>query len=114
WALVARAVRRRDPTTQPYRPGDPLARCRRGFAKARFALVRRIAQHAPDRRALPTATSFASGDCLFVQPAGNGTNAETLSAVQLEYPTHNPRLLFVNLIVRGRMICPADKTISER
>jgi hypothetical protein len=99
-AIGARAVKGRDTATQPYRPGDPLTRRHRRFAKARLAFVRRIAQHAPDRRTLPAATSLAGGDCLFVQEAGNGANAEALSGVQFEHPPHNPSLLFVDLIVR--------------
>src|SRR3974377_1416535 len=47
--LVAGAVARGDATTHPYRPRDPLARCKHRLAKARLPLVRRIAQHAPDR-----------------------------------------------------------------
>ena len=112
--LVAGAVTWRDATTQSYWPRDPLARRKRRLAKARLAFVRRIAQHAPDRRALPAATSFAGGDCMFVQQAGDGADAETLNAVQLEHPSHDSSLLFIDLVVRRRMVRLADKTISER
>ena len=112
--LVVRTVTRRDAATQPYRPGDPLTRRQRRLAKASLAFVRRITQHAPDRRTFPPATSLAGGDCLVVQEAGNGANAETFNGVQFEHPPHNPSLLFVNLIVRRRMVRLADKSIPER
>ena len=79
--LVAGAVTRGDATTHSYWPCDPLARRKRRLAKARLAFVRRIAQHAPDRRALPAATSLAGGDRMFVQEAGDGADAETLNAI---------------------------------
>ena len=112
--LVARAVTRGDATTQPYRPRDALARRNHRFAKAGLPFVRRIAQHAPDRRALPAATLLARGDCLFVQQAGDGANAETLNAIQFEHPTHYASLLFVDLEARSGVICLANKPISER
>jgi hypothetical protein len=79
--LVVGAVASGDPATHPYRPRDSLARRKRRLAKARLTFVRRIAQHAPDRRALPTAASLAGRDFLFVQQAGYGADAETSNAV---------------------------------
>ena len=63
---------------------------------------------------LPAATLLARGNCLFVQQAGDGANAETLNAVQFEHPTHYASLLFVDLEARSGVICLANKPISER
>src|SRR5437660_434469 len=86
---AARAVARGNTTPQPYRPGNPLTRCKHRLAKVCLALVRRIAQHAPYRRALPAATALAGRDSLVVQYASNRTNAETLNAVEFKNPLYN-------------------------
>jgi len=79
--LVAGAVASGNAATHPYWPRDPLARCKRRLTKAGLAFVRRISQHAPNRRALPPTASLAGGDCLFVQEVSDGADAEPLNGV---------------------------------
>ncbi len=112
-SFVTGAVTSGHATAHPDRPRDALARRYRRLTETRLTFVRRIAQHAPHRRTLPAATSLASRDRLFVHQASDGANAEALNAVEFEYLTYDPSLLFVDLIIRGRVVCLADKSISK-
>ena len=113
-SLMVGAITRRDAAVHSYRSRNPLTRCNRCLAKTSLPLIGRIAQHAPNHRTFPTPALFGRGDVLFIQVAGNSADAETIRTVKFEYPPHNLRLLFIDLIVRRRLICFADKQIPER
>src|SRR5215468_9681576 len=68
-------------TAHADRPRDPLARRHRRLAETRLTFVRRIAEYAPHRRALPATASLVSGDGLFVHQPSDGANAEAMNAV---------------------------------
>src|SRR4029077_13436685 len=67
WPLVVGAVPRCESASQTDWPRDALSLRRLRFVEACRSLVRRIAQHSPNHRTLPTRDSLACRNALFVQ-----------------------------------------------
>ncbi len=113
--LLARAITQRGrvdrhaaPLAQP--PGDPdvLARRHRGLLKAGRPLIRRVAEHAPDRAALPLRLPRSRRDAAVREPPCNGANRRRLLGVAAEHFPHHRRLRFEDLVARQLPIRLAD------
>ena len=91
-----------------------MARCYSRLAEARLAFVGGIAQHSPERRALPTAAPPARNNALFRQQSSDGVDADATGSVEIEYPSHHTSLFFIDKVMCGGMIGLADKSIAKR
>ena len=101
WALMAGAVARRNASAQPNGPGNALARRDRRLAETGDTLVGGIAQHGPQRRSLPAAEAFASGNPLLVEMARDGADAQALYGVELVDHADDASLVFEDLVIGG-------------
>src|SRR4029453_1812652 len=116
--LLARAITQRGwvhrhVAALPQPPGDPhvLARRRRGLLKARGPLIRRVAEHAPDRAAPPLRLPRSCRDAAVREPSGNGANRHRLLGVATEHFPHPPPLRFEALVARHHSVRLADVSI---
>ncbi len=116
--LVTRTITRRggagrhaSPLSQP--PGDPdvLARRHRGLLKASRPLIRRVAEHAPYRAALPLLLPRSRRDSAVREPARNGPNRQRLLGIAAKHFLHDRRLRLKHLVAGRLPIRLADVAI---
>jgi hypothetical protein len=102
WPFVAGAIAAGQAAPLPQQPRDAPARTQLGFAIARPATVCRVAQHAPDRRALPTRGRRPGRNLPLIQQARNRVDAQALPRVRLKHQPHNGGFRLEDLVVGRR------------
>jgi hypothetical protein len=113
-SLSMRATTTAVSTSLPQGPRDLLTHRALRLAKARFALISRIAQRGPHRRPFPPRRSPAGWDSAIVQQAGDGIDAESLFGVRVEYQPHHICFRFDHLIISCRTVRLFHITIAVR
>ncbi|MEY9299222.1 hypothetical protein ABIF24_003853 [Bradyrhizobium elkanii] len=108
------AIARSDAAAQSQRPRHTHARRDPRLAKAGRSFIRGIAQHRPDRRALPAACFFGCRNLALIEQARDGADAVAFCGVKLVDPAHDTGLSLVDLIIGGRVIGLALVAIAKR
>ncbi|MHC2227764.1 hypothetical protein ACVL91_005961 [Bradyrhizobium elkanii] len=112
--LMICAIARSDAAAQSQRPRHTHARRDPRLAKAGRSFIRGIAQHRPDRRALPAACFFGCRNLALIEQARDGADAVAFCGVKLVDPAHDTGLSLVDLIIGGRVIGLALVAIAKR
>src|SRR6266446_948257 len=89
-----------------------LARRHRGFLETRRSLIGRVAQHAPDRGAVPVALARAGRDAAVREPAREGGNGHRVLGVASEHFPHHRRLRLEDLVAGRGFVGLADVAIA--
>ena len=102
----------------PGQPGDPVAAGlladAAGLAEAGPAGVGGVAEHAPDRGAVPAGLAGAGGDAGAAQPPGQLSDGDALIGVAAEQPGDDGGLVRHDLIPGGGVITLAHVPVPER
>ena len=114
WPLAIGTAARSNPATQANRPCDSLAGNGPRLAEAGQSLVSRIAKHGPDGRALPTRDTLACWDALLVEPAGDGSDAQSSSRIPAIDVAYDDSLFLDDFVVRGGLGRFTHVTIAIR
>ena len=85
-----------------------------GFLETGRALIRRVAQHVPDRALIPPRLTGAGADPCRGQPAGEGAQRGPFFGIPAEHLAHHDGLGLDHLIPRGRSLGFAHVAIAER
>src|SRR5262249_22218658 len=112
--FVIGAIARGRAASHSQRPRQPLT-CRDArLPEARRAAIGRIAQHRPDRRALPTRAGLARGDAFVIEPPHDRRDAPSRHRVVLKDLPHDARLHIEDGIRRRRVIGLANVPVAVR
>ena len=84
------------------------------FLETGRALIRRVAQHVPDRALIPPGLTGARADPRRGQPAREGAQRVPFFGVPAEHLAHHDRLGLDHLVPRGRALGFADVAVAER
>src|SRR5712691_1074126 len=113
-ALSMRATTVAVSTSLPQGPCDFLTRRALRLAESCFALISRIAQHAPHRIPFPPRRSPAGWDSAIIQQAGDRIDAESLLGVRVEYKPNYICFRFDHFIISCRTVRLFHITIAVR
>ena len=102
------------PLAEPPGDSDMLARRHRGLLKAGRSLIGRVAEHPPDRAALPLSLPRSRRDAAVRKPARDGANRRRLFGVAVKHLPHDRGLRLEDLIARRLPIRLADVAIPVR
>src|SRR3954463_4341550 len=109
---MAGAVARREAAALAQRPGDALAWGQLRLAEAGPPLVGRVAQHGPDRRALPAGAPLARRYAALVEPRRDRPDAQALRGVPCVGLAHHRRFGLENFVARRPGIALADVEVA--
>ena len=112
--LMVGAIAAAHPIPLSQGTSDPLSRPQFRLTKTGFALISRIPQNAPHRRAFPASFRTTSRNLPFIQQSCNCVDALSLRRVVFKYHSHNLSFGLNYFVIRFRMVTLLHIAITIR